>query len=99
MVDQIPPIPPILPREPQEFSWLIQSLNAQGKIPMIVAGQAVNAWAKLFLPWDKNHNKSIKPNLQYLLPFTSKDLEVMDGFFGAAIKKPLSKILMETPPV
>lgn len=45
---------------------------------MIVAGQAVNAWAKLFLPWDKNHNKSIKPNLQDLLPFTSKDLEVMD---------------------
>jgi hypothetical protein len=64
-------------RGPHEFAWLIESINRQGVIPLLVAGQAVNAWASIFLSWDIAYNLAIRPDLTSLQPHTSLDMELM----------------------
>jgi hypothetical protein len=61
--------PPRNQTELDDFLAVITQLDDDGKPFILVGGQAVNYWAKLYLPRE--------PRLRSHLPFTSKDLDLI----------------------
>lgn len=62
--------------EPEDFDWIFLQFNQRGIAPIVVAGQAVNIWGKVFREWDRAHNPE-SPKIDDLLPLTSEDLEIL----------------------
>jgi hypothetical protein len=62
--------------DPEDFDWIFLQFNQRGIAPVVVAGQAVNIWGKVFREWDRAHNPET-PKIDDLLPLTSEDLEIL----------------------
>ncbi|MEM9298198.1 MAG: hypothetical protein AAGA64_07385 [Bacteroidota bacterium] len=63
---------------PEDYFDIINELNGNGVIPILVAGQAVNLWAKRFIQWDTQNGK-LSPKLTTFAPFTSDDMDILRG--------------------
>ena len=61
--------------ELDDFLAVLTQTDDDGQPFIVVGGQAVNYWAKLYLPRE--------PRLRSHLPFTSKDLDVIGSEAGA----------------
>ncbi len=63
---------------PDEFFPLLGFLNENGHTPFIVAGQAVNLWARHYAAWDAEFSP-LPVKLTHYHPFASEDLEILAG--------------------
>ena len=72
---------------PEAFAKFLSLLNTKGIEPKVVAGQAVNIWARRYVEWDAKYSP-LRPTLAAFEPFSSGDLELFRAARTAVAEDP-----------